>query len=45
MPKRQKSHTCSKGWCSNHIFSLTPIMANLKFKKINKIRLCPKLNK
>lgn len=45
MPKRQKCSTCSTGWCSNHLFELKPIKTNLYFRKIQKVRLCPRLNK
>lgn len=45
MPKRQKCDSCSSGWCSNHLFSLNPLKNNLYFRKIQKVRLCPRLNK
>ena len=45
MPKRQKCPTCSKGWCKNHLFEFIPMKKDLYFKKIQKIRVCPKLNK
>lgn len=45
MPKRQKSETCSKGWCKNHVFELTPLTNKSYFKKPQRSRLCPKHNK
>ena len=45
MGKKQKCPTCSKGWCSNHLFQLTPIGKDLYHRKALKLRLCPRLNK
>lgn len=46
MGKKPKSETCSKkGWCDNHLLVLCPKNPGLYFKKSQKIRLCPKLNK
>lgn len=45
MPKRLKSSTCSSGWCQNHVFEMNPIQTGLYFRKIQKVRLCPKYNK
>ena len=42
MPKRQKSDSCSKGWCKNHLFEFNPIRRDLYIKKAQKLRLCPK---
>lgn len=45
MAKKQRSPTCTSGWCKNHLLELIPLANNLYYRKTFKIRLCPKLNK
>lgn len=45
MPKRQKCSSCSNGWCKNHLFELKPMINTLFFRKIQKVRLCPRYSK